>query len=82
LSGLILSIEKSRTRIGTPAEALKKAFQLSDNFWYGETSRQRNIASKNNIKQDYLIGCSKMVGCKAREAMRNEAYFCVRRNDT
>jgi len=32
------------------------------------------------LLQKISKGCSKMVRCKARDIMRNEAYFSVRRN--
>ncbi len=33
------------------------------------------------LKKWFFIGWSKTFRCKAREIMRNEAYFTVRRND-
>jgi hypothetical protein len=33
------------------------------------------------LKKQLFSGWSKTSGCKAREIVRNEAYFTVRRND-
>jgi hypothetical protein len=36
---------------------------------------------KTPENETLITGCSKMFGCKARANMKNEAYFCVRRNE-
>ena len=33
------------------------------------------------VEKVFFTGCSKTFRCKAREIMRNEAYYTVRRND-
>ena len=40
----------------------------------------RYVSSKL-LKKSFYTGCSKMRRCKARNIMRNEAYYCVRRKD-
>gem|GEM_PF-1284541 len=38
-------------------------------------------SSNRMLKKSFYTGCSKTLGCKACEIMRNEAYFAVRRSD-
>jgi hypothetical protein len=48
----------------------------------GASGNNRQAAAANRLmKKCFSEGCSKTSGCKAYEAMRNEAYFSVRRND-
>ena len=42
---------------------------------------QNQINKRINYFNYQTKGCSKMLRCKAREVMRNEAYSFVRRND-
>jgi len=38
-------------------------------------------ARSNKLLKKFFLGWSKISGCKAREILRNESYFTVRRND-
>ena len=47
---------------------------------YTCSMRQRLMPTSNRMLQkSSYAGCSKMLRCKARNIMRNEAYFFVRR---
>ena len=39
------------------------------------------LSLNNVLEMCFFAGCSEMFICKACDIMRNEAYFCVRRND-
>jgi rhamnosyltransferase subunit B len=47
-----------------------------------ELRKEIGLAPLNRVlKKSFYTGCSKTLGCKACEIMRNEAYFAVRRSD-